>query len=375
MTVDERVHAFARSLGFDAVGVARADEALEDDHRRYLAFVGAGMHGGMAYLAEHAEVRRRLDTGDVLAGARSVVCVARRYDRPAEDEARDPALARLVARYARGRDYHNFLRKKLRRLARFLRGLGTVDEPVHARPMVDDVPVLERAWAARAGLGFVGKHGLLIVPGQGSMVLLGEVVTTLALTPGTPMVERCGSCTRCLDVCPTEAFAAPWVLDPRRCVAYLTIEHRGPVPEDLASRGGDHLFGCDDCQTACPFNAGALRGGLRRGAPGGEEPRAPAASFLPDERWSSFDLVGLLALDEAGFLSATEGSPLRRATWAGLVRNAAYVLGRRRDRDALPALQRTAQDHPVEDVREAARQAVRWIQHAPGNAPQTPSES
>jgi epoxyqueuosine reductase len=154
--------------------------------------------------------------------------------------------------------------------------------------MVDDAPVLERAWAARAGLGFVGKNGLLIVPGQGSFVLLGEVVTTLALTPDTPMAERCGSCVRCLQACPTQAFERPFVLDARKCIAYLTIEHRSAIPEDLRELVGSHLFGCDDCQTACPFNASG-------------RPRDGAATraFAPHARWHETELVDLLSLDEA----------------------------------------------------------------------------
>ena len=199
-------------------------------------------------------MRERVDTDAILEGAKSVVCVARRYQRAPAEEAKDPPFARLLARYARGRDYHTVTRRKLRQLAAFLRSLGTPDAPVRARPMVDDAPVLERAWAARAGLGFVGKNGLLIVPGQGSFVLLGEVVTSLALTPDAPIGERCGACTRCLDACPTGAFPRPFVLDPRRCIAYLTIEHASAIPEPLRAAIGDHLFGCDDCQTVCPFN-------------------------------------------------------------------------------------------------------------------------
>ena len=194
-----RVRQAARDLGFDAVGIARADVELDPEFARYEAFVDAGMHGEMRWLGENREARRRVDTDAILLGAKSVICVARRYQRNADDEARDPELARSIARYARGRDYHNGVRKKLRKIAAFVRALGTEDAPVQARPLCDDAPVLERAWAARAGLGFIGKNGLIIVPGEGSFVLLGEVVTTLALVPDAPMTERCGSCTRCLD--------------------------------------------------------------------------------------------------------------------------------------------------------------------------------
>jgi epoxyqueuosine reductase len=217
--VDRLVREKALELGFDVIGVARADEPLGVEHERYRAFVDAGMHGTMGYLAERVEERRRLDTSAILEGARSVVCVGRRYARPVAAEETDPPLAKTIARYARGQDYHLFVRKKLRKLAEFIRALGP---SVEARPLCDIEPIMERAWAARAGLGFVGKNGLVIVPGQGSFLLLGEVVTTLSLTPGVPMTERCGSCTRCLDACPTSAFVAPFVLDatkrrPRRC--------------------------------------------------------------------------------------------------------------------------------------------------------------
>jgi epoxyqueuosine reductase len=343
----ERVKQKARELGFDAVGFARADAPLAEDHARYRSFLAAGMHGTMQYLADHAEARRRVDTDDILPGAKTVVCVARRYRRDAAAEATDPPAARRVARYARGHDYHNVVRRKLRRLAAFLRTLGTDAAPVHARPMCDDVPVLERAWAARAGLGFVGKNGLLIVPGDGSFVLLGEVVTTLALPPDTPMAERCGTCTRCLDACPTQAFARPFVLDPRRCVAYLTIELRGPIPEDLRSGVGEHLFGCDDCQTVCPFN-------------GGSRPRDAASTrtFEPLPLWTEMTEAALLELDDAAWETLTLGSPIKRAELAGMARNAAVVLGNRADPGSHAVLAKAAETHPSSVVRDAARWAL-----------------
>ena len=344
---ESQVRAKALSLGFDAVGFARADVPLDADHARYEAFLDAGMHGTMKYLAENREVRRRVDTDAILLGARTVVCVARRYRRDAESEASDPPIAQRVARYARGRDYHNAVRKKLRQLAAFLRSLGSVDEPVEARPIIDDIPTLERAWAARAGLGFVGKNGMLIVPGEGSFVLLGEVVTTLVLAPDEPMTERCGSCTRCLEACPTQAFARPFVLDAQKCIAYLTIELRGPVPVELRSGVGEHLFGCDDCQTVCPFNASA-------------KPRDPVKTrlFEPLPLFATLTETELLALDEAEWSALFEGSPLKRAELAGIARDAAIVLGNRGDASARPALLRASQTHPSSVVRDAALWAL-----------------
>jgi len=325
-----RVRAEAFALGFHAVGFARADVALNEDIARYDAFVADGMYGEMSWLAQHRDARVRLDGESILSGAKSVVCLARRYQRSRDQEATDPKLARSIARYARGRDYHKFLRKRVRRLAAFLRSLGSRESPVHARPLCDDAPVLERAWAARAGLGFVGKNGMLIIPGVGSMA------------------ERCGTCTRCLDACPTGAFAAPFVLDPRRCISYLTIEHRTSIPEELRGQVGSRLFGCDDCQSVCPFNASASR-----------SPRVePNDPFAPLDRWSRVNLEALVEMDEGQWRELSEGSPLRRAGQQGLARNAAIVLGNGGDPAALPTLIRAAAGHPDAEVRDAARWAV-----------------
>jgi epoxyqueuosine reductase len=338
-----RITREAERLGFDVVGFARADTPLGIEHERYEAFVTAGMHGEMQWLAENRDTRRALDGESILAGARSVVCVAKRYAR--SDDASDPPTAQLLARYARGQDYHVFLRKKLRKLAAFIRALGTEDAPVHARPLLDDAPILERAWAARAGLGFVGKNGVVIVPGMGSFVLLGEIVTTLELPAGEPMAERCGSCTRCLDACPTDAFERPFVLDARRCVAYLTIEQRGPIPDELRAGVGEHLFGCDDCQTVCPFNR-ASRESV------GPSPFAPLA------RWSDTTLADLLSLDDDTWMALSTGSPVHRATREGLARNAATVLGNRGGDEGDDELRRAAAEHPSDVVRDAAAWAL-----------------
>ncbi len=346
-----RITLEAKRLGFEAVGFARADLPLEADFERYRAFVAAGKQGEMGWLAAIPEARERLDGEHVLPGARTVICLARRYARASEDDVEDPPTARAIARYARGRDYHNGMRKKLRKLAALIRTLG---DDVRARPLCDQEPVLERAWAARAGLGFVGKNGLLIVPGVGSFVLLGEVVTTLAVEPDSPIPERCGSCTRCLDACPTSAFDAPFVLEPRRCVAYLTIEHRGAIAAEHRAGVGTHLFGCDDCQTVCPFNAGRARR-----ASSELDPR-----FVPDARWSTTAVEELLAVDDDGFVRLREGSPIGRATRVGLARNAALVLGNRGDAGALPALERAAAAHDAAVVREAAAWAIDRIRRS-----------
>jgi epoxyqueuosine reductase len=349
VSFSDQVRACAASLGFDSVAIARAGPgvSIDADFERYQAFLAAGMHGDMTWLSDNAVARSRLDGDEILAGARSVVCVARRYPRDADNG----DVSRSIARYARGHDYHRFLRRRVRRLASFIRSLGTPEHPVEARPLIDEKPVLERAWAARAGLGFVGKNGMLIVPGLGSLVMLGEVVTTLDLqAEDPPMAERCGSCTRCLQACPTQAFPRPFVLDARRCVSYLTIEHPGPIAEELRDGVGGNLFGCDDCQTVCPFNAGE---GARAPAPGND-----GDPFAPLERWSRTRLQDFLTADRAAFDALTEGTPLRRAGRANLARNAAIVLGNRGDASALDALNEAAARHDNPVVREAAAWAA-----------------
>jgi epoxyqueuosine reductase len=198
----------------------------------------------------------------------------------------------------------------VRRLAAFVRSLA---EGVRARPLLDVEPVLERAWAARAGLGFVGKNGLVITPGLGSYQLLGEVVTTLELAVDEPIAERCGSCTRCLDACPTSAFVAPWVLDARRCISYLTIEREAPVPSEHREAVAGHLFGCDVCQEVCPYNATSRPSEARTG------------SFEPLAGWATLSLEALVDAEPALFEGPLEGSPARRAGARGLRDRAVLV--------------------------------------------------
>ncbi len=304
----------------------------------------------MRWMADTLDVRLDPTQAGMLPGARSVLALAAPYARTDGPEGPSPGV---VARYARGRDYHNVLGKRARKLAQLLR-----DEGHAARVSVDSVPVLERAWAQRAGLGFVGKNCCLIIPGLGSHVLLAAVVTDAELPADEPMTERCGSCRLCLDACPTEAFVAPRELDARRCISYLTIEHRGAIDELLRAPMGRHLFGCDDCQDVCPFN---------RTAP---PPDATTAPFAPAPRLS-LEAVELLRMDDEAYIAWSTGSPLRRPGAERMARNAAIVLGNTRERRHLPVLREAASRHPSEVVRDAAGWAAARIER---DAQKEPSE-
>jgi epoxyqueuosine reductase len=319
----------ARGLGFHAVGVAPVEPS-----RRYRAFeewLEGGMHGEMAYLADPVQRVARADVRMLLDTARSVIVVALAYDPSVVPASR---LSGQVARYARARDYHSIIKARLRELADQLSRL--VARPVASRPCVDTAPVLERDLAARAGIGFVGKNTLLIAPGLGSWLLLGELLVDVELEP-TPAQEasRCGSCRACLDACPTGAFVGPHQLDARRCISYLTIEHRGPIPRQLRPAIGTRVFGCDVCQEVCPFNAAAPQ----RTAPDRELGLTRRAA-----QRSALDLIRTLGLGSAQMRQLVRGTPLRRAGRDGLLRNVCVALGNAGDSAAIPALERALTD-------------------------------
>jgi epoxyqueuosine reductase len=332
-----QLDALAPQRGFARLGVARA-EALIEDAARLRAWLAGERHGTMEYMARTEAVRADPRHPGMLPEARSVVVLVTPYAR-----AEPPAGigAGRVARYAQGRDYHNVLHTRLKPLTRLLRDAGHA-----ARASVDTMPVLERAWAQRAGVGFIGKNCCLIVPGLGSHVFVSAIVTSAELEPDAPMAQRCGECTLCLDACPTRAFEAPRVLDARRCISYLTIEHRGAIAESLRAQVGDWIFGCDVCQDVCPFN---------RTAPASPE---TTAAFAAHPRFADVSPEALLTMDEDGHRAFAQGSPLRRAGCEGLARNAALVLANTGNRRALPVLQRAAAEHPSEVVRDAAGWAV-----------------
>ncbi len=302
-----RLKGWALEAGFHRAGVARLERSRDGD--AFLAWLGRGDHAGMGYMERRVEAR--LDPARVLAGARSVLCVALQYfpapgTRPAGD------LWPRVARYARGRDYHHVMEARLAAVA------ARVAEAFPAsatRPYVDTGPVLERELAARAGLGAVGKNTNLLHPEGGSWFLLGELFLTLDLAPDAPLADLCGTCSRCLEACPTGALPAPYRLDSNRCISYWTIEHRGALPEPARRLVGDWVFGCDVCQEVCPVNA----------AP------APDADpeLAPDPRRAGIDLAALLDMGREEYVELFRGSPMKRAKLDGLRRNAAVAMGNR----------------------------------------------
>jgi epoxyqueuosine reductase len=291
--------ASARARGFVAAGILAASRPLSWD--RFRDWLREGRHAEMVFLERDAAARMRFDS--ILPFTKSVIAVARTV----------PGTGRgNVAAYARGEDYHRVVRRHLKGVVDDLKPLAPKGS--HFRVCVDTAPLLEREIAVRAGLGFVGKNGMLIVPGVGSHVVLGEILTDVTLAPSVSSfaegADRCGSCTACLDACPTRAFVAPRVLDSAKCLSYLTIEKRGPFTEAEEGALGGRLFGCDDCQDVCPFNAALDPEGAARG---------PAASLDPEE---------ILALDEEGFRRRFFHSAIWRATWSGLARNARAAVRR-----------------------------------------------
>ncbi|MEO5616301.1 MAG: tRNA epoxyqueuosine(34) reductase QueG [Candidatus Eisenbacteria bacterium] len=328
----------ALELGFEAAGIARV-EPLESA-RHYEAWVGAGMHGGMDWLASEAQRSRRADPARILRGVASVVCVALHHD-PAGDPARDARLGR-IARYAAGDDYHALMKEKLSALARYV--LEVALPGSRALWYSDTGAILERGWAQRAGLGWTGKHSGLLSTSRGSWFLLGELLVDRVLEADPAQTkEHCGSCTRCLDVCPTRAIVAPYQVDARRCISYLTIEHRGVIPRELRPLIGEWIFGCDLCQEVCPWN---------RFAPPAREARLMAR---PLEGWS---LERFLSLDESAFATLFAGSPVRRTGRDGFLRNVCVALGNRGDAAAAPALERVLGADPGWLVRAHAAWAL-----------------
>ena len=314
----------ARSLGFEAVGISRIQDSCEPSSigdrpdssdlplprlllTRLHTWLQRGYHGTMAWMAR--DPSRRADPRLVLPGCRSIISLGMNYDtghRPTEG----PGYGR-IARYAWGKDYHQVIGTRLQaleaKIVELVPGAAT-------RAYVDTGPIMEKAWAQQAGVGWIGKHSNLVSSDYGSWLLLGELLTTLDLPPDEPATDLCGSCTLCIQACPTGAIVEPYLVDATRCISYLTIEYRGPredIRSDLSSRMGAHIFGCDDCLDVCPFNLRA------------EPTKEPA--FLPSTFTGSARLDELAVLDEAAFMERFHESPVRRAKLQGLQRNVAIA--------------------------------------------------
>ena len=350
---------WAAELGFSETGISGID--LSEDEARLVNWLAAGRHGEMDYMARHG--RRRSRPADLVPGTLSVVSVRMDYwpggaARPAQEALADP-LTGYVARYALGRDYHRLMRRRLQRLADRIEGHAG---PFGYRAFVDSAPVLERALARGAGLGWTGKHTNLIGSRAGSWFFLGELYTDLPLPAGRAPPDHCGRCRACIDACPTGAILAPYELDARRCISYLTIEHPGSIPVDLRPAVGNRIFGCDDCQLVCPWNRFA--------------PDTAEAGFAPRHGLDRAPLTELFAWDEADFARYTEGSAIRRLGHERWLRNVAVALGNAPATAAVVDALRARREHPSALVREHVGWALDRLGglrdgpgHGPGSSP------
>ena len=330
----ENIRAWGRALGFDAIGIADVDLASAEAGLE--AWLAAGFHGSMDYMARHG--LRRARPAALVPGTISVIAARMNYLDPG---ALDPDVAladgnrAYVSRYALGRDYHKVLRARLQQLAdRIAAAVG----PFGHRVFTDSAPVLEVELAQRAGLGWRGKHTLLLHREAGSWFFLGELFTDIRLPADQPVTEHCGSCTRCIEVCPTQAIVAPYRLDARRCISYLTIEHAGPIPEPLRAAIGNRVYGCDDCQLACPWNRYAKPAGI---------PDFAVRNGLDDAT-----LTELFRWTEEQFDRRMEGSAIRRIGHERWLRNLAVGLGNAPTSPAVLAALRARADDSSALVRE-----------------------
>jgi epoxyqueuosine reductase len=309
----------ALELGFDLIGIAPAEKPAHAEF--YLEWLERGHAGEMAYLARADAVARRLDPKEILPGARSIIVVAMNYDDGDDGPTDDPSRP-VIARYARGLDYHLVFEEKLQRM---VDSLSDLSGGARSRCYVDYGPVLERDHAQRAGLGWIGKNTVLIHPNAGSYLFLGEIITDAELSFSEPFLpDHCGTCERCIEACPTGAIRAPRELDSRLCISYLTIELRDPIPRQLRPLIGNRIFGCDICQDVCPWNK--------------EAPRSSEPRFKPRENITGLDLIELMSLTDDQFRDLYSDTPLARAKREGFLRNVAVALGNWGDPTAMPAL-------------------------------------
>ncbi len=342
------IRAWGQALGFQQVGIADIDLAAAE--QRLQDWLARGFHGEMDYMARHGTRRSRPQ--ELVPGTLRVISVRMDYlpEPRANLAARleEPGMA-FISRYALGRDYHKLLRQRLQALASRIEALIG---PYGYRVFTDSAPVMEKPLAEKAGLGWIGKHTNLINRQAGSFFFLGELYVDLPLPVDAPVTPHCGSCRACIDICPTRAIVAPYQLDARRCIAYLTIELPGAIPEVFRKPMGNRIYGCDDCQLVCPWNRYAQ---LTR-----------EADFLPRHRLDSATLLELFAWDEDTFLRRAEGSAIRRIGWLRWLRNLAVALGNAPPDAAIVEALRQRLEHPAELVREHVRWAL--AQHRPSGS-------
>jgi len=336
----QQLDIWASELGFSALGVTDIDLG---EHEQYLdRWLAAGYQGEMNYMHRHGSKRSR--PGELVPGTIRVISLRMDYlpaDTAAEDILADRDKA-YISRYTLGRDYHKLIRKRLATLAKRLQ---TQAGGGQYRAFVDSAPVLERALAEKAGLGWIAKNTMLISENAGSWFFLGEIYTDLPLATDSGQTQKhCGSCRACLDICPTAAFAGPFQLDARRCISYLTIEYRGSIPAELRPLVGNRVFGCDDCQLVCPFNKFTTHT---------EEP-----GFQPRHQLADSELVDLFLWDEATFLGKTEGSAIRRIGHECWLRNLAVALGNGSPSDRAIKALASRQDHPSPLIQEHVNWAL-----------------
>ncbi|MBY8825461.1 tRNA epoxyqueuosine(34) reductase QueG [Sphingomonas colocasiae] len=331
----------AARIGFAACGIARADAAPESAARLH-QWLAEGRHGDMIWMESRAAERARPQ--GLWAQARSVIMLGMSYA-PGADPLRLEAEGGIgrISVYAQGGDYHDVVKRALKELARWIVANATSDDSApELKVFVDTAPVMEKPLAEAAGIGWQGKHSNLVNRAHGSWLFLGAIYTTLELAPDAPGGGRCGSCDACQRACPTDAFPAPYRVDARRCISYLTIEHKGPIPEEFRARLGNRIYGCDDCLAVCPWNKFAAAAAANR-------------AFLPRAELAAPALADLLALDDAGFRQVFAGSPIKRIGRNRMVRNAAIAAGNSGDPGLLERLSPL-----TEDEDEAVADAARW---------------
>ncbi|MGH1412044.1 MAG: tRNA epoxyqueuosine(34) reductase QueG [Pelagimonas sp.] len=332
----------AAEVGFSAARICRPD-AVPEVMERLQAFLDDGRHGQMGWLADRVHWRGAPDV--LWPEARSVIMLAENYgpdvDPRAVLEQKDRGA---ISVYAQNKDYHDVAKKRLKRLGRWLIDAARRDgDEIEIKVFVDTAPVPEKALGMAAGLGWQGKHSNLVSRELGSWFFLGAIFTTLELEPDAAGIDRCGQCRACLDVCPTDAFPAPYQVDARRCISYLTIEHKGPVAQELRKGLGNHIYGCDDCLAACPWNKFAQV--------------ASEMKYHARDELLAPKLAELAALDDAGFRAFFSGSPIKRIGRNRFVRNVLYAIGNSGEAGLVPVAQRLCDD-PDEAVADAARWAV-----------------